>query len=533
MPLHENDEATGDQGGGVGQAYDIVFVGSGLSSSCTLAALIEQVGAGPMGRALRVAVVEKADHFFTGIPYGARSGTASLIITPVDEFLPSPEREAFMAWLARHQDRVMADIEAKGGPLSQDFLARSREAIASGDCSSFHMPRYTFGLYLREKMQARLDDAERKGQLAYRLMQGEVVDIRRDDQGYDLVLEEGARIRSRLVVLALGTPPNRSLFDPAARSASKACLVEDPYLPDMEATLERIQQSLTEPGAGGERHVLLVGANATSLEMLYNLNNLPGLQERGLHFHILAPQGKLPDRFRQIETPRLETVHLNALEGQADLTAAAILEAVKADLAAAKEQSLGIADTLPMISKAVGKLVQELALEEKKTFVRHVGIEIGRLQRRAGDEYSDIADDLQRQGRLKIVAGRFTGFAEHEADGVRVLYEAGPDGERQTLAASIDVVVNCTGSAGMSRPNVSPLIEALLASGLCRANESGAGFAVNHRMEAAEDLFVIGPLLAGNVVGDLSIWHVEHCGRIMEFSKTLARSLHDDLLEAA
>lgn len=533
MPLHEDDGVTGDRGTGVGQAYDIVFVGSGLSSSCTLAALIEQVGAGPLGRPLRVAVVEKADHFFTGIPYGARSGTASLIITPVKEFLPSPEREDFMAWLARHRDRVLADIEAKGGPLSRDFLERSRAAIASGDCNGFHMPRYTFGLYLREKMQARLDDAEQNGRLVYRLMQGEVVDIRRVDQGYDLDLEDGGRIRSRLAVLALGTPPNRAIFEPEAMATSKACLIEDPYLPDMEATLERIQRSLTPPAGGGRRHVLLVGANATGLEMLYNLNNLPALRERSLHFHILTPQGKLPDRFRQIETPRLETVHLNALAGRDGLTAAAILEAAKADLAAAEEQSLGISDTLPMISKAVGKLVQALALEEKKAFVRHAGIEIGRLQRRAGDEYSDIADDLQRQGRLEIVTGRFAGLAEHGADGVRVFYQASADGERQTLAAPIDVVVNCTGSAGMSRPNASPLIEALLASGLCRANQSGAGFAVNHRMEAAQDLFVIGPLLAGNVVGDLSIWHVEHCGRIMEFSKILARSLHDGLLEAA
>ena len=29
------------------------------------------------------------------------------------------------------------------------------------------------------------------------------------------------------------------------------------------------------------------------------------------------------------------------------------------------------------------------------------------------------------------------------------------------------------------------------------------------------------PLLAGNVVGEMGIWHVEHCGRIIGFAKKL------------
>jgi len=518
---------------GSGDVYDLVFVGSGLSSSYTLVQLLDQIGADSMDRPLRVAVIEKADHFFTGIPYGDRSGATSLVITPVKEFLPSPEREDFMAWFARNQNRVLADIEAKEGALSRKLLEHSKEAISAGDCSEFHIPRYVFGIYLSEKMRSKLDDAKREGRLDCRMIQGEVIDIQRGGDGYSLEFRDGGAVSGRLVVLALGTAPNRTIFDEHDLSSSQACLIEDPYLPGMETTLQRIQEFLYRPGARERPHVLLVGANAACLEMLYNLNDRPALQRHGLSFHVMAPQGKLPDRFQQIGMPRLETVHLNALKDETDLSAEAILEAVKADLATAEKLSLGISDTLPKVSQAVGTLLAKLNLEEKKAFVRDVGIEIGRLQRRAGDEYSDIADDLQRRGRLEIVAGRFAGLADRHADGVEVVFEAGGDGKRRSLATPIDVVVNCTGSAGMNRPNASPLIEALLASDLCKANDSGFGFVVNDRMEAADDLFVIGPLLAGNVVQNLSIWHVEHCGRIIEFSKKLAKSIHGDLLNAA
>lgn len=516
-----------------GNVHDVVFVGSGLSSSYTLVQLLDQLGADFRDRPLRVAVIEKADHFFTGIPYGDRSGAASLIITPVKEFLPSPEREDFMAWFARNRNRVLADIEAKEGALSGKLLEQSKDAIAAGDCSEFHIPRYVFGTYLSEKTQIRIDDARREGRLDCRMIQGEVMDIRRGGDGYSLDLGDGRAVSGRLVVLALGTAPNRTIFGEQDLASTKACLIEDPYLPGMETTLQRIQDFLCRPGAGERPHVLLVGANAACLEMLYNLSDLPALQGHDLSFHVMAPQGKLPDRFRQIAAPRLEAAYLNALKDEDNLSADAILDAVKADLASAETLSLGISDTLPKISQAVGALLAKLSLQEKKAFVRDVGIEIGRLQRRAGDEYSDIADDLKRRGRLEIVAGRFAGLTDRPTRGVEVVFEASIDGKRRSLPTPIDVVVNCTGSAGLSRPNASPLIEALLANGLCEANESGFGFVVNDRMEAADDLFVIGPLLAGNVVQDLSIWHVEHCGRIIEFSKTLAQSIHGDLLKAA
>jgi hypothetical protein len=40
-----------------------------------------------------------------------------------------------------------------------------------------------------------------------------------------------------------------------------------------------------------------------------------------------------------------------------------------------------------------------------------------------------------------------------------------------------------------------------------------------------QGFYINGPLLAGNVVGEMGIWHVEHCGRIISFSKKIAGNM--------
>jgi len=48
-------------------------------------------------------------------------------------------------------------------------------------------------------------------------------------------------------------------------------------------------------------------------------------------------------------------------------------------------------------------------------------------------------------------------------------------------------------------------------------------------MEAARGLFALGPLLAGNVISGMPVWHLEHCGRISVFAENLAKELASQL----
>ena len=187
--------------------YDLALVGSGLSSSFTLLGLLNEIDAVGVGRPLRLALLEKADDFFKGIPYGTRLGMRSLIITPVKEFLPPVELERFMAWLAERADWAISEMEQLDGTLTKDLLRRCSGAIKAGDCSDFHMPRHFFGVYLAEKVAGRLEDAERRGLAVCDFLQNEVTAIQREGDRYHLQIaaQDEPWVESRQVVLALGT----------------------------------------------------------------------------------------------------------------------------------------------------------------------------------------------------------------------------------------------------------------------------------------------------------------------------------------
>ena len=75
---------------------------------------------------------------------------------------------------------------------------------------------------------------------------------------------------------------------------------------------------------------------------------------------------------------------------------------------------------------------------------------------------------------------------------------------------------------------MSPLLRQLKESGLCKPTISNHGFVVGDKFEIKKGFYINGPLLAGNVVGDMGIWHVEHCGRIISFSKQIAKNIIDE-----
>jgi uncharacterized NAD(P)/FAD-binding protein YdhS len=53
---------------------------------------------------------------------------------------------------------------------------------------------------------------------------------------------------------------------------------------------------------------------------------------------------------------------------------------------------------------------------------------------------------------------------------------------------------------------------------------------VNERLEASENLYVIGPLVAGNFNSKVRFWHVESALRIVGLSKLLAESIFQSLV---
>lgn len=520
---------------------DLAVVGSGISSTLLALRLMDRLLETPQPAPMHVLVLERDQQFFTGIPYGQRSGATSLIITPLDEFLPPDELDRFITWLKLNSSWVLDETKRHGGALTAEWLDRAKQAIADGDCRRLHVPRHLFGVYLTAEIEAKAALAEAEGAAVLTVRQAEVTRL---EKIIEVDQVESLRYRltagpdqflARRVVLAMGMPPTRRIFP--SHAVGEALLVEDPYAEGIDRTLDDIASHLN--ASGEAPGITVVGANAGSLEMLYQLSNTPAVAEHRPKITVLSPQGRLPERYAAVPNPSFVATNLDRLAESADLTdgagraeatvtAASILAAARLDIDTARREKVSIANSLPPISSAVGRLLPRLDADELSRFAAGPGIEIGRLQRRAGDEYCDAADSLTRSGQLDLVAGSFDHVAPAADGAVCVAYRSAEDGSVKSIQAQ-SVVINCSGSAGLERPNQSALIESLLASGLCRPSTSGHGFAVNDRFEADNGLYVHGPMLAGNVVGGNAIWHVEHCGRIMSLSGRLADQILEDL----
>lgn len=511
-------------------AFDIAFVGSGLAASFTTIRLVERLLEKPPPRPVRIVHIEQSGEFFTGIAYGRRSGTASLIITPLDEFLPPSEMPAFVAWMSKNASSLLDELRAYGGIRSEQWFERAERAVKDGEGNGFHIPRFFYGRYLTERVNTLLDMGRDRRVIEAYLVAAEATRLERRDRDGEYVLDlastdersgEG-QVRSKQVVVAIGMPPTKQLFDGESAASTSALLIDDPYKPGMDQTLERIAAHVAR--ADERPEILVIGANAGCLELLYGLTNVRAIDVKAPKVHVLSPQGRLPERYHALPEPRFVPTNLQALTTQSSVKAALVLEAAKRDVASAKREGISISDSLPMISRAVGALLPLLDTTERRAFAAFAGVEIGRLQRRAGDEYCDAADALARRDRLAIVAGKYGGL-KPASNGVVVWYEDIATARPISFARPMSVVVNCSGPSAIRVPSTSRFIESVLKMGVFHATDAAGGLAVGNDMEATRGLYVNGPLLSGNIIADRPVWHVEHCGRIIQFSTLLAGHL--------
>ncbi|WP_141137554.1 FAD/NAD(P)-binding protein [Blastococcus mobilis] len=513
--------------------YDLAFVGAGASTAYVLISLLTSLADTPPAAPLRIGVVERAPDAFSGIAYGGRAARTALLITPLRDFLPPGELRLFTDWLAENKRWAFGEFLAAEGPVSARWWVRHRAAVESNAFDDLFLPRYIFGDYLVRRTRRAIAAAADAGLATTEVIQDDVRSIEGGRPDYLLRCRDRV-LRAGRVVLATGSSPVRPRL-PAGEVEGGAVLLDSPF-EGMDAALDRIERLVTRRAAGQEPpHILLIGGNASTMDMLYQVADIPVVAARRARFTVLSPRGELPelmDRPRPGSAFRAEL--LQALADQESVRAAAVYEAAVGDLARGRDAGYSVADTLKPISDGVVAVLPRLSSEEALEFAGHWGVELGRHQRRAGWEYCEVVDELVAQGRLTAVAGSFVGLGDADGRGVRVRFDR--DGVAHELDRPADVVINCGGPAPTLQDTAPSLVADLISSGVCRATPYGGGIAVDASLSAAPGFFVMGPLLAGNVINGSPVWHMEHCGRISAFGSSLgprlARSLATEPLPA-
>ena len=511
------------------EKIDLAFIGAGLSSTFTLIEFIKQIenknellSYKDKDHCFSVVVFEKDSWIWGGIPYGHRSGFTSLIITPLDEFLPESELDEFIEWMRNNYDWLVVPFKNNSGERSQQWLRESEEKIKSGKSEKIHIPRYFFGIYIWEKLQKTLSKSSKNIKLDF--VNAEVTAIEADPSkkyhNYKICVNNKINFSSNQILLGIGIPQIRSL-DKDKNKLGDVLYFNDPYNPDLESTLDKIHKKIKSCAL---TKILIVGANASALEIIYQITNIKSDDFDNINFSVIAPQGKLPDLFIKDKQSDFVADKLHILsESKETITADLILEALKIDLHYAEENNYDISDTLPVFTKYVGNLVGKLSRDEKFNFITFHGVEIGRLQRRAGQEYTQPINDLINKNKLSVMKGKFLKFSSNNTE-----VELSLDGQDDVIRKNYDIVINCSGSSGLSNKQLSPLLQQLKKSGMCIPTSSNHGFTVGDNFDVMAGFYINGPLLAGNVVKEMGIWHVEHCGRIISFAKKIAHNIITD-----
>jgi uncharacterized NAD(P)/FAD-binding protein YdhS len=514
-----------------GHRYDIVFLGSGISCSLTFLPLIKDLLKKPsVGEKIQIAIVEKKDEFWKGFPYGQRSSINSLTITTLGEFVPEPEKEPFIHWLETNLASWTEQIKHLGGEAGRKWLLKNLPFIEKKDWDDIYIPRHLFGLYLKENALKAIEAAAQKGIAQITLIEAEAVDLDRNRDGiYEITVEKNGQqsppIQAGRVILAIGSPPVRSIQIPGQEDSNSYLYINDPYLPGMESNIQFIFEQLSKTQEVTKRNILIVGSNASSLELIYLLGHRPEIVSLLHQITVLSISGLLPHRITPNNFPDYQFENLVQLKQNKNYNADILMQTIETDMEIAYRKGIHIGDTYYQLSDLVVELLNDLSWVEQKYFYGAYGMRFTKLIRRAGAEYRDTAAELIRDKKIELVKGRFLRL-EKSADKKTAgfVYQ---DTEKQNTHAhppSFTVVVNCTGFEEL-QDSSSRLIRNLVEKKLCRVNSSNRGFEVNEDFEANKGLYVMGPLLGGIFNNKLRYWHVENAKRIYRAGAMLADTL--------
>jgi len=507
------------------KAADLVIIGSGIACTSTLVEVFKRLIEKPAGHKFSITVIEKNKEFWLGVPYGSRSSVNALTITSIyDFFTDDQERGLFLDWFNQNKVDLLCQYLKNGGGTANQWMHRNTEAIRTEDWKHVYLPRHICGKYQQQKLDTLLHIVKEKGLAELNLITAEVTDVQPDGNGYTVSYESADKtidsIHADKVVIATGSAPARNIDLPAETDA--VTVINDLYEPSAKENIQRLLSTLSNTKNDDERNVLIVGSNASSIELLYLLAGLPDVNGSINKLIVISRSGLFPYHIIEGSKDHYPTENLDKVKAEGNYTIEILVDAAKKDINAAVKDGV----VIPHIDKIIGfvfELMQPLDEDAKKAFIGIYGMQLSNLFRRSGMDYKTGEGLLLELEKLVMLKGSFDkiDFVNNSGE---LHYTATDSKQKLLYPEKFKVIINCTGSEDLSR-SLNKLIHNLVHNGVAKVNLSGKGFFVNERFEAAPNLYLIGPLLGGNRNKRIHFWHLENASRIMYLAPYLAECL--------
>jgi len=277
---------------------DIAFIGSGIATSLSMIEVLAgiQNNPNPPASPITIAVIERHQQFWRGIPYGSRSSVNALTITSVLDFVNETERPAFFQWLKTTRPEWTALYREQGGDIATRWLENNGPLLDQEAWDAVYIPRFLFGNYIFQKL-ARLQKAVEEKQLAtIHLIQAEAIDLQPAQNGlFQITYEQAdtttASLIARKCVLSTGSAPVGRICD---LPDNHTLYINDLYAPSASANIKSIQTILSKTDNHLERNILVIGSNASSIEWLYLVEGAPEIRDLVNNTVIISTSGLLP-----------------------------------------------------------------------------------------------------------------------------------------------------------------------------------------------------------------------------------------------
>jgi uncharacterized NAD(P)/FAD-binding protein YdhS len=441
----------------------IAVIGAGFSGVMTALHLLRRA------EAVKVVLIERRSPIGLGAAYATDDPAHRLNVRAGNMSAWPDQPDDFVAWL---KDQGL-DVGPGG------FATR-------GD----------YGRYLQGMLATLAESPKAAGRLL--ITPDEITAIEPTGDSWTLTCGMGRTIAADAVVLALGNPPPCAPEAIGPELEGSRLYVADPWRWSLDAAPE------------GDGPILLLGSGLTMVDAALSLDGLaPGrpliaLSRRGLlpREHQGAPPSPLPSP---------PPASLSPLQALAWLRATA--------------QRHGWRTAIDALRPATQDLWRGWSLGQRAAFLRHARAYWDVHRHRLSPQVAERLARMRADGRLRVLAGKLDRADRLPGGKVGVVWR--PRGEAQTWRLEVDAVINCTGPSSDVERSTEPLIAALAARRLIRADPLRLGVDIDgeHRVVRADGtshptLFAVGPITRGalweiNAVPDIRVQAAHVAGAVL------------------
>lgn len=468
----------------------VAIIGAGFSGTMTAVNLVSVL---PAHAQMHITLIEKSDYFAQGAAYSTSDRYHFLNVMAKKMGAVAGDPEHFYRWLQSNEQiwkRVFPDLTVK----PESFV-----------------PRRLYALYLDAQLQTAQKVAVEKG-ITLELLKGEAVQAAPIKDGQlKIVLQDGQIVIAESMVLA------------TSLTFRRPCQI------DFELPQGSYADSIWSPPTGSivccstftdcrpDARVVILGSGLTMVDAAVSLF------QKGYKGEVVAiskhghlPEPHLPEDVAKLPPPfHPKSLPHRFLE---------LFQHVRQLVEANQHNGIDWRAVVDSLRPITIPLWENLPLEEKKRFVRHVLSYWDKVRHRIPPESYKILLERQKSGKLKIHAG-----------GVQSIRPARKKPRLEVVCPAstieVDYVLNCAGAEKNIQKNQSKILLSLLENKVIQAHPLNMGILVDQAYRVVGEhkllVYALGQLIVGQKLETVAVPELrEQCAHIAKEIASKLVSMH-------